>query len=100
MAELTIVTNNVPRDILNGWDLTLKERQEFDYLNWVDIEKGEDSASFFRYKDEVYDLQEFELVVDTRFQGWEGIRSDSFFSGIVVRYVNDDEQIVVGRYYS
>jgi hypothetical protein len=30
-----ITTNNVPREILDGWELTAREREDFDYLNWV-----------------------------------------------------------------
>jgi hypothetical protein len=104
MADLTIITNNVPRDVLDGYDLTLGERAEFDYLDWSAIEQGEDSASFFRYKGEVYDLGEFGHTFGmpefSPIRAWDGYISDSFFSGIVVRFCDDFERVVVGRFYS
>src|SRR5262245_31429871 len=100
---MDITTNNVPRDILEAYDLTADERADFDYLDWRALEAGEDSASFFRYRGQVYDLGEFmrwdNPSSPTR-AGWDGYRSDSFFSGLVVRYCDDHERIVVGRYCS
>lgn len=102
--SLTIITNNVPRFIIEAYELTPKERTDFDYLDWPAIERGEDSASFIRYKGEIYDLGEFERwdnpASPTRL-GWDGIRTDSFFSGLVIRYADDSfESVVIGRYYS
>ena len=31
--DVVIITNNVPRDIVESWELTAKERAEFDYLD-------------------------------------------------------------------
>ena len=102
--EITVKTNNVPRDVLDAHDLTIVERNEFDYLDWSAIEQGTDSASFFRYKGEVYDLGEFcatsGLPKFNPLTRWDGYYSDSFFSGIVIRFCNDFEQIVVGHFYS
>ena len=95
----TITTNNVPRDVIYAHELTTDERAQFDYLDWDAIEDGRDSASFFRYRGELYDLSEFMVwdnpVSPTRGR-WDGFRSDSFFSGLVVRYVDDCEHVVVG----
>ena len=103
MSELTVVTNNVPRDVVEAYELSEAERSEFDYLDWEAIERGEDSASFIRYRGELIDLGEFERwdnpASPTR-QGWDGIRTDSFFSGLLVRYCDDFERVVVARYYS
>lgn len=99
----TIRTNNVPRDILNDHELSDKEREEFDYHDWDKIDAGEDSASFFRYKGQVYDLGSFSLTDpagNLRRMGWTGYSGDSYFSGTLVRYVDDNERVVVGRYYS
>lgn len=103
MSELTIITNNVPRDVLDAWELSEAERAEFDYLNWDALETGEESASFFRYKGEVYDLGEFmrwDGVPFSPLAAWDGYQSDTFFSGLLVRYVEDSERVVVARYYS
>lgn|SRR5574343_179876 len=103
---MKIITNNQPRFTIGSYELTEEERKEFDYLNWEAIDKGEDSATFFRYKGQLYDLGEFMGVPDTMenchgFKGWQGYQSDSFFSGILIKYIPDDyEQIIVGQYFS
>ncbi len=103
MTDLTIITNNVPRDIVEAYELTEADRSEFDYLDWDAIESGNDSAQFFRYKGKTYDLGEFEVwdnpASPTR-GNWDGFRSDSFFSAVVVRYVDDFERVVVGMCFS
>ena len=96
---MKIITNNVPRDVIEAYELTPDERDEFGYLDWQAIEEGRDSASFVRYRGELYDLSEF-MVWDnpaspTR-QRWDGFRSDSYFSGLVVRYCDDYERVVIG----
>lgn len=96
---MEIITNNRPRPILSAWDLTEKEKAEFAYL---DLENGE--GSFFRYRGWVYDLGEFQLVTNTMllhwpdFERWNGYHSDSFFSGILVRYCEGYESVVVATY--
>jgi hypothetical protein len=117
-SGVTIVTNNVPRDILDAWELTPGERAQFDYLPWDEIEEGRDSASFFRYRGELFDFGEFtaqcglsrESRLPAPFDSWDGYSSDSFFSGMVVRYPResfgrygdeiDSERIVVGRWFA
>lgn len=100
--EMTIRTNNVPRFTIDAWELTANERDQFDYLDWSGIEAGTDSATFFRYRGELYDLGDFEMVTDSMhsFEGWHGYQSDSFFSGILIRLSSDWETVIVGRYSS
>jgi hypothetical protein len=103
-VQLTIRTNNVPRDVIDAWELSAEERAQFDYLDWDAIEAGSDSASFFRYRGELYDLGEFSADYGiTRGAGlpahladWDGYMSESFFSALVVRYCEDFERVVVG----
>ena len=103
MADLTIKTNNASRDVLRWYDLTARERAEFDY---IDTEEQQAESSFVRYKDEVYDLGEFQAI-QTRehwpeeMRKWHGYRNDSYFSGIVIRYAsNDCESVIMGTFYS
>jgi len=93
---LTITTNNVPRDLLSFNELTKKEQEWFDYPD------EPDSLDFFRYKGQVYSLCEFDVPYwhQDRIRGWHGIQSDTFFSGTLVKLCDDDEQVIVGRYYS
>lgn len=100
VSSIKVTTNMVPRDIIEAWELTPKERKEFDTLNWKGIEEGTDSAQFFRYKGELYYLNDFQVVGTTlKFAGWEGYMSDTFFSGILIKYVDDYERVIVGCYY-
>lgn len=97
---IKITTNNVPREIIDGFQLTENERKEFDYIDWKKIEEGNDSASFFRYKGELYDLHEFMVTESSALEGWTGYSANSFFSGMVVNYVtrDHDEMVIIGRY--
>ncbi len=104
---VTVRTNNVPRETIEGWQLSEKERKDFDYLDWEAIEDGRDSATFFRYKGDLYFLGDFmrwsaTSTSDTPswMDSWDGYSSDSFFSGMLVRYGHSTESVVVGRYYS
>ena len=98
---LKITTNNVPRDILHPWDLTDKECAWFDYHDFTDENLD---ATFVRYRGVTYDLSDGFIatggdIVNPDFKGWDGYMSDSFFSGIVIRYTDDYEQVVMGTYY-
>lgn len=100
VSNIEVTTNYVPRDIIEAWELTPKERKEYDTLDWEAIEDGRDSAQFFRYHDELYYLNDFQVVSETiKFAGWEGYISDTYFSGILVKYVDDYERVIVGRFY-
>jgi hypothetical protein len=100
---MNIKTNNKFRDILRAYDLTEREREEFDYYTVDEL----DDAMFFRYKGDVFDLGEF-MRCPARvppayapiLTEWDGYMSDSYFSGVVIRYDDNIEQIQVGRFYS
>jgi len=105
-VSVTIKTNYHRREVLDSFQLTAEEAKEFDYLDWSKLERGEDSASFVRYRGWVYDLNDTEgtFPEDRR---WF-YRSDSFFSGVVFMYPasewNDQEidpdYIICGTYYA
>ncbi len=100
MSDLQIITNNVPRFTVDGYELTESERKEFDY--YKDPEDLDD-ATFFRYKGNVYDLGEAMRLKHTPpgvFEGWDGYYVESIFSGVLVKFVDDGEQVIVGHYYS
>jgi len=95
--SIEIITNNHPRQLIYGYELTEKEKEDFDYLEDIEIH------DFFRYKGQVYDPSEFmgiEHNLDPEFSKWEGYSSDSYFSGIVLKYTKDMESVIVGRYLS
>lgn len=96
---MEIITNNQPRDVIDGSELNEVERKEFDYIDWA----TEYEQSFFRYKGELYDLNDCEVSSGltksaSPINEWSGYYSQTFFSGVVFKYVNDMEQVVVGRY--
>jgi len=95
---MEIITNNVPRNLLYGYELTEAEKADFDYIDDID------SHDFFRYRGIVYDPSEF-MAWDmptkeeiAHYLDWHGFRSDSYFSGVVIRYTDDMEQVVCGTY--
>lgn len=95
----TIITNNVPRDLISAFELSTKQysklRKEFDYMDDLDF----DSSMFFTYKGQVYCLDQF-LRLDHYMPGnWQGILNDTYFSGIVVKIVESCQSIIVGTYY-
>ena len=100
---MKITTNHKFRDLLSFWDLTPKELKDFDY-----IENMEDNgiSRFFRYRESVYDANEFMRIPDSlHWQGgelinWHGYQSDSYFSGVLIRYSEDYESVKVGSYFS
>lgn len=99
---VTIRTNNVPRPLIYGYDLTERERAEFDYYTPEEL----DGAEFFRYRGQVYDASQFEQCPHGFFPAdWDGYKGDSFFSGILIKYPRmpwgevDTDHIIVGVYY-
>lgn len=101
---MEIITNNVPRLLIDAYQLSEKERKEFDYLDWQAIDAGEESATFFRYKGRLFDLggfmRDYGITKDAglpeHLSHWDGYSADTFFSAYVVRYV-DEDYVVVGR---
>lgn len=101
--SIEIRTNNVPRELTCFADLTVKEQEEFDYI------KGDEVFDYrlVRYKGQVYDVNEFEALGRSNtaqlledMKGWDGYQSDSYFSGVVVKYAGDHESVVMGTYFS
>lgn len=56
-------------------------------------------ARFFNYKNAWFDTCEF-MRTPSALNAWDGYQSDTFFSGTLVRYVDDFERVIVGRYFS
>ena len=102
MSDFRIITNNHYRDLIYGYELSEKERAYFDYIDDID------SHSFFKYRGAVYDPSEFMRTPQNEpaqqelngLSAWHGYQSDSFFSGIVIKYSEDFESVKVGLYLS
>lgn len=95
MNKLEIKTDRKWKNLLYFYELTEKEKKE---LDWIE----DDTASVFRYRGNVYALDEFMRIPDGAedLKGWDGYRSDSYFSGIVVKISDDGEQYMAGTYIS
>ena len=89
--NIKIYTNYKPRQLLYWDDLTPKEQSEFDYT-------GMEAGSYFKYKNNVYTLGDFMRPEPAHFPQWAGYLPDSFFSGVLVKFTEDTEQIIVGTY--
>jgi hypothetical protein len=101
---MSVTFSNLVKDVetIEAWDLSPAERAEFDYLDWPALEAGEDSRTFVRYAGEIYLLNDFSVDwgitrgagLPSDFEGWHGYLSDSFFSGVVIRYHHGDPETV------
>lgn len=104
---LTIKTNYNFRPLLSGYELTPDELREFDYID----NPLEEFNRFFRYRGQLYDCNEFVRIVKrSEYNGnfshsvdenspllyWDGIQTDSFFSGIVIKFDENYENVRVG----
>lgn len=93
---MKIITNNHFKEILSFFDLTEKEQNEIKD-NYDTIQE----SSFFRYRGQVYDLNEFMRVdslngQDHSLYGWDGYHNDSFFSSVLVKYSSCNDAVKVG----
>ena len=98
----TVVTNNQPRKLMSLFEFNSKDqvkiREKFDWMDEI-----EDTYSFFKYKEEVMHLSEFNNTnssCPTELSGWDGYLTDTYFSGLIVRLVNDNEEVIVGSFFS
>jgi hypothetical protein len=108
---VTITTNWHRREVTDGWSVPAEVRAEFDYIDWEAIENGTDSASFVFAYGRWFDLGDtegnrFGDRMPDSLSGWDAYVSDTFFSGTVFRWVQDDPPysddwlIIVGRYFA
>jgi hypothetical protein len=93
---IEVTSNYQARQLVCFYDLPKKWQSEFNYTD----EDDKYSPRFFHYRGWFYDTHEFMRVEsDMPFSNyWHGYQSDSFFSGVVIRYCNDYESVVVGQF--
>lgn len=94
---MEIITNNKPRPMVALWELPPQAAKDFDYV------KDDGSCRFVKYKGhwmDCFDMQSISRELGfSQFSGWHGIASDTYFSGVLVRFV-DDNDVIVGRYFA
>lgn len=91
---MKIITNNIPRPLVYGYELPENQRREFDYLS----DEEYYSSVFVKYKGQYYDLLDFTKPFYSKLIYWDGLRSDSFFSGILIKVLPSSEYVIIGRY--
>ena len=97
IGECKVFGNNHSIFLINWWDLTKKEKKNFDYFN-----NPEDDFTGFRYKGNVYGLDEFmRMNSNNPFNGlFDSYISDTFFSGIGIKFTEDNETLKAYTFYS
>lgn len=91
---MTITTNNHWRDFVYRWDVPKKVlADQFDWTNDAYEKDGDYSDGFIQYRGHWYHLADF---MTTPLDGWDGIATDSFFSGVVIKLSSDGEQYKIG----
>lgn len=95
---LIIRTNNQPRPLILGFELSDKEREEY-----KDLIDNIDERTFFRYKGNVYlldDILTTTYAQDLKEKGWHGYTTDTYYSGVCIKLVDDDnDYVVVGTFF-
>lgn len=99
---IEVTSNYQARELLCFYDLPKKWQKEFDYIK---EEEEKFDARFFHYRGWFYDTHEFMRLETDMMPApyrmpnyWHGYQSDSFWSGIVLRYCNDYESVIVGLF--
>ena len=91
---ISITSNNQERPLIDWHDLTPKQQSEFNY-------DGAEESQFVIYKNWPYDVAEFMAVRHNNdLSAWHGYSSDSFFSGVLIKFAPDCDTVIMGRYTS
>lgn len=93
---MEIITNNVPRNLRYGYEMPQNLRADFDYIEPAEF----DTHDFVEYRGQWYDLGEFMRVENnSALAGWHGYASDTYFSGVIIKYSADCDKVICGRYF-
>lgn len=111
-----VFTNNQARELKALYELPTDVAKKFDY---VDSDEDEVQPRFVKYRGEWYDVHDVQVInggtiaffpvdKDHPLFGWNGIQTDSMFTGVVFRWLREHEAfkrglsqydyIIVGRY--
>jgi hypothetical protein len=70
-------------------------------LEYKKPEWSKEEELSFKYKGEIYFLSEFMRIENNdKLKEYDGYFSDTFFSGIVIKFIEEKESVKVYRYYS
>ena len=123
-TDIKVTTNNVPRKLSTLSQVPKKDRKDFDYIHDFQGSGGEvlpDTVweeRLVQYRGVWYDVRDtqrltasnalarvgfdWHVTEDHPFAKWDAVISDSFFSGVLFRFVETDDgySVICGRYYS
>jgi hypothetical protein len=92
-----IITNNQVREYLSANDVP---QETLDWYDWLDDDAKTDG--WIHYKNHWYHVSDFMRVSPRApewMQEWDGYNSDSFFSGVLIKYVDDGAyEYIIGTY--
>lgn len=96
---MKVRTNNVPRYLVNWYDLTTKQKAD---LDWRDTEELQDAFSGFIFKGQVYDLSDFTVIDNVNYpvKDWNGAFAQSAFHAVLVKLNPSEETVIVGEFFS
>jgi hypothetical protein len=98
-AEMTIKTNNHVRKFYYLFELP-KKVQEEEFSNF-EVKEEHETDQYIKYKGNFYSFGNFMRLSENHpFPGWDGYSSDSFFSGLVIKLLDDGESYIIGTYFS
>lgn len=88
-GKIEIYGNNHVRPIIDIWELQDMGKEIPD---WIEKDRYDDGWSFFVYKGNVFclnDIMRIESYAPEWLREFDGMENDSFFSGILVKYAED-----------
>ena len=112
---LTVTTNYKPYQLVSFHDLPPKVMIDFDY---IEDEDDMHTDRFVKYKGAWYDTLDAQeirvsndhdrpmgwamyVATDHLFADWNAVVSETFFSGVLFKFINDDyDHVICGSYYS
>ena len=87
------ISNYIPRNMLFGYELSEKEKKDFDYLDDIDME------NFIHYKGMIFHIGDFMRLSDDSEEkkaGWDGYYGLNAFCAVVIKIV-DCDKVIMGR---
>jgi len=102
-GTITIKSDLRLKPFVYGYDVPKSVlKNQFDYLDdpAADVET-EYFDGFFQYRGNWYHRDDFMRTTGLMAKlGWDGVVSDTYFSGVLIALSNDGEEYIVGAYYS
>ena len=92
----TIKTNNYFRTMLYENEIPKKVLDDYHHL--INDDKG---YGWIKYKGRYYHITDFMRIQNNEdMKNWDAYISDSYFSGIVIKILGDNDLYKIGTYYS